>query len=185
MNSLGKVSQFATTATSSLTSGLSNLSNLNVGSLTANLPSVSGITSQLQGQAGALLGQAQALAGNFSNINVANLFGGTSDSLVASVQKAAGFSNTVNRATVDVAMIKIFGSNKIPVPGLGAAVPDSASLAAALDIGAAQDKLKALQGGANQLLGGIQNAVGSSLGGITSQVNNLASTARGAVNSLI
>jgi hypothetical protein len=169
MNSLGKVSQFATTATSSLTSGLGNLPNLNVSSLTANLPSVSALTNQLQGQATALVGQAQAQLGtlttNFSNINVANLFGGTSDSLVASVQKAAGFSNTVNRATVDVAMVKIFGSSKIPVPSLGAAVPDSASLAATLDIGAAQDKLKALQGGANQLLGGVQNAIGSSLGG--------------------
>jgi hypothetical protein len=194
MNSLGKVSQFATTAASSLTGGLNNLSNLNVGSLTASLPSVAGITGQLQGQAGALLGQVQgqagallgqlqgqagALLGQFSALQAQG------DSLVASVQKAAGFSNTVNRATVDVAMVQIFGSSKIPVPGLGAAVPESASLAAALDIGAAQDKLKELQGGASRLLGGVQNAVGSSLGGINSQVTALTSTARGAVNSLI
>ena len=183
MNSLGKVSQFATTAASSLTGGLNNLSNFNVGSLTASLPSVSGITSQLQGQAGALLGQLQgqtgALLGQFSALQAQG------DSLVASVQKAAGFSNTVNRATVDVAMVKIFGSSKIPVPGLGAAVPNSASLAAALDIGAAQDKLKELQGGASRLLSGVQNAVGSSLGGINSQVTALTSTARGAVNSLV
>lgn len=187
MNSLGKVSQFATTATSSLTSGLNNLSNISVSGLTSSLPSVSGITSQIQGQAGALLGQVQgqatALLSQAQGQFVA--FQAQGDSLVASVQKAAGFSNTVNRASVDVAMVKIFGSNKIPVPSLGASVPDSASLAAALDIGSAQDKLKALQGGASQLLGGVQNAIGSSLGGITSQVNNLASTARGAVNSLI
>ena len=187
MNSLGKVSQFATTATSSLTTGLNSLPNLSVGSLTANLPSVSGITSQIQGQAGALIGQVQGQAtalvgqaqGQFSALQAQG------DSLVASVQKAAGFSNTVNRATVDVAMVKIFGSSKIPVPGLGAAVPDSASLAAALDIGAAQDKLKALQGGASRLLGGVQTAIGSSLGGINSQVTALTGTARGAVNSLV
>ena len=187
MDTLAKGSQFATTASSALTGGLNNLSNLNVSSLTASLPSVAGITSQIQGQATALLGQAQGQAqallgqaqGQFSALQAQG------DSLVASVQKAAGFSNTVNRATVDVAMVKIFGSSKIPVPGLGAAVPDSASLAAALDIGAAQDKLKELQGGASRLLGGVQNAVGSSLGGINSQVTALTGTARGAVNSLV
>jgi hypothetical protein len=176
MNSLGKVSQFATTATSSLTTGLNNLPNLSVSSLTANLPSVSGITGQIQGQATALVGQAQ---GQFSALQAQG------DSLVASVQKAAGFSNTVNRASVDVAMVKIFGSSKIPVPGLGATVPDSASLAAALDIGAAQDRLKALQGGASRLLGGVQTAIGSSLGGINSQVTALTSTARSTATSFI
>jgi hypothetical protein len=134
------------------------------------------LVGQVQGQAGALLGQAQ---GQFSALQAQG------DSLVASVQKAAGFSNTVNRATVDVAMVKIFGSNKIPVPGLGAAVPDSASLAAALDIGAAQDKHKALQSGAGRLLGGVQTAIGSSLGGINSHVTALTGTARGAITSLV
>lgn len=192
MNSLGKASQFATTATSSLTSGIGNLSNLNVGSLTAGLPNVSALTGQLtgqatalagqlQGQATALLGQAQgqltSLADNFSNINISNLLGGTGDSLVASVQKAAGFSNTVNRATVDVAMTKIFGSSKIPVPSLGSAVPDAASIGAALDIAKAQTVLKDLQGQGNRLLGGVQNAIGSSFGGLTSQVTTLTRSA--------
>jgi len=181
MNSLGKASEFATTAASSLTSGIGNLSNFNVGSLTAGLPNVSALTGQLTGQATALLGQAQgqitSLAGNFSNINVSNLLGGTGDSLVASVQKAAGFTNTVNRATVDVAMTKIFGSSKIPVPSLGSAVPDAASIGAALDIAKAQTVLKDLQGQGNRLLGGVQNAIGSSLGGITAQVTTLTRSA--------
>jgi hypothetical protein len=188
MNSLGKASQFATTAASSLTSGIGNLSNFNVTSLTAGLPSASALTGQatalagqLQGQATALLGQAQgqitSLAGNFSNINVSNLLGGTGDSLVASVQKAAGFSNTVNRATVDVAMTKIFGSSKIPVPSLGSAVPDAASIGAALDIAKAQTVLKDLQGQGNRLLGTVQTALGSSLGGLTSQVTTLTRSA--------
>lgn len=184
MNSLGKASQFATSAASNLTGALGNVGNLSLSSLTGGLPSVSALTGQLtgkatalagqlQGQASALLGQAQGLAGNFANINVSGLLGGTGDSLVASVQKAAGFSGTVNRATVDVAMVKVFGSNKIPVPGLGANLPDSSSIAAALDIGKAQTVLKDLQGQGSRLLGGVQNAIGSSLGGITSQVTAL------------
>jgi len=177
MNSLGKASQFATSAASNLTGALGNVGNLSLSSLTGSLPSVSALTGQLtgkatalagqlQGQASALLGQAQGLAGNFANINVSGLLGG-------SVQKAAGFSGTVNRATVDVAMVKVFGSNKIPVPGLGANLPDSSSIAAALDIGKAQTVLKDLQGQGSRLLGGVQNAIGSSLGGITSQVTAL------------
>ena len=184
MNSLGKASQFATSAASNLTGALGSVGNLSLSSLTGGLPSVSGLAGQLtgkatalagqlQGQASALLGQAQGLAGNFANINISGLLGGTGDSLVASVQKAAGFSGTVNRATVDVAMVKVFGSNKIPVPGLGANLPDSSSLAAALDIGKAQTVLKDLQGQGSRLLGGVQNAIGSSLGGITAQVTAL------------
>ena len=130
------------------------------------------------------------MAGNFSNINVSNLLGGTGDSLVASVQKAAGFSNTVNRATVDVAMTKIFGSSKIPVPSLGSAVPDAASIGAALDIAKAQTVLKDLQGQSNRLLGTVQTALGSSLGGLTSQVTNLTRSATtvfnpGAVRAIV
>ena len=189
MNSLGKASQFATSAASNLAGSLGSVGNLSLGSLTGGLPSVSGLAGQLtgkatalagqlQGQASALLGQAQGLASNFENINISGLLGGTGDSLVASVQKAAGFSGTVNRATVDVAMVKVFGSNKIPVPSLGANLPDSSSIAAALDIGKAQTVLKDLQGQGSRLLGGVQNAIGSSLGGITSQVTALAGSAQ-------
>jgi len=184
MNSLGKASQFATSAASNLTGSLGSVGNLSLSSLAGSLPSVSALTGQLtgkatalagqlQGQASALLGQAQGLAGNFANINVSGLLGGTGDSLVASVQRAAGFSGTVNRATVDVAMVKVFGSSKIPVPSLGANLPDSSSIAAALDIGQAQTILKDIKGQGSRLLGGVQNAIGSSLGGITAQVTAL------------
>jgi hypothetical protein len=64
------------------------------------------------------------------------LFGG-GGGLISSVQQAAGFTNTVNRASVDVAMTKIFGSSKIPTPGYGGAT----SAGAALDISQAQSIL--------------------------------------------
>ena len=191
MNSLGKVSQFASGAASTLTNGLSNLSNLSLSNLTSNLPSVSNLlgqaqsavtgqvtalAGQLQGQATALLGQAQAqlgsLTGQLGSFNVTNLFGGVGDSLVASVQKAAGFSNTVNRATVDVAMIKVFGSNKIPVPSFEPKLPDSASLGAALDIAKAQNVLKDLQGRAQGAFSNLSSLNSGSLASVGTTVFN-------------
>jgi hypothetical protein len=191
MDALGKASQFATTAASTLQRGLENFS---ISDLTSRLPNVSTITSQLQGQltgqatalvgqvqgqATALVGQAQAQAeallaqaqGQFDALR------SQGDSLVASVQKAAGFSNTVNRASVDVAMTKIFGSNKIPVPSLGSNLPDSASIKAALDIGKAETVLKDLQGQGTALLNQAQ--------GLTSQAQGLANQAQGQANSLL
>ena len=191
MDALGKASQFATTAASTLQRGLENFS---ISDLTSRLPNVSTITSQLQGQltgqatalvgqvqgqATALVGQAQAQAeallaqaqGQFDALRAQG------DSLVASVQKAAGFSNTVNRASVDVAMTKIFGSNKIPVPSLGSNLPDSASIKAALDIGKAETVLKDLQGQGTALLNQAQ--------GLTSQAQGLANQAQGQANSLL
>jgi hypothetical protein len=171
MNSLGKVSQFAANASSLLTNGLGSLSTLSLSSLTNNLPNVSVITNQLQGQATALLknaagqlqgqatallnqaqGQAQALLnqaqGQFTSLIAQG------DALVAGVQKAAGFANTVNRSTVDVAFTKILGSSKIPTPSFG--TPDSASIASALDISKAQSVLQGLQGQATTLAGQVQ-----------------------------
>jgi hypothetical protein len=71
MDALGKASQFAASASSTLTGGLSKLSNLSVSGLTSNLPNVSALAGQLQGRiagqatalAGQLQGQATALAG--------------------------------------------------------------------------------------------------------------------------
>jgi hypothetical protein len=201
MDTLGKASQFATGATNPLTS-LSNLGGVNLpslsgltsslpslNSLTAGLPSLSSLTTGLPS-----LGSLTAGLPNFSSLSkltdllgsgASGILGGVSDSLVAATQPAAGFSNTVNRATVDVATAKIFGSNKIPTPSFGYPDPSSPTVAAILDISAAQDRLKALQSGAAGLLGSVQNSIGSSLGGITSQVNTLASTATGAVRTIV
>jgi hypothetical protein len=194
MDNLGKASQFAATASSTLTGGLDKLSNLNVSNLTSNLPSVSALTGQLQGralaaagqlqgqitgQANALLTQAQGQAnalltqaqGQFNSLIVQG------DSLVSNVQKAAGFANTVNRASVDTAFTKILGSAKIPVPSFGADLPNSASIGAALDISKAQAALKNLQGQGTALLNQAQ--------GLAGQAQGLAAQAQGQANSLL
>jgi hypothetical protein len=162
MDALGKASKFATTAASTLQSGLSN----SLGSLTAGLPSLGSLTAGLP---------------NLNNLSISSLLGGTGDSLVASVQKAAGFSNTVNRATVDTAMSKIFGSSKIPLPSLGPNIPDSATIKAALDIGKAESILKDLKGQGTALLNQAQGLAGQAQGlanQVQGQANNLLGQAR-------
>jgi hypothetical protein len=191
MNVLGKASQFASSAASPLSNlSLSSLSNLSVSGvadkLGASATALAGqIQGQITGQAAALAGQATALAGQLQVQAGAlvkqaqgqlNSLLGQADSLVASVQQAAGFTNTVNRATVDVAMTKIFGSAKIPTPSFG--VPDSASIAAALDISKAQAIVKNLQGQATGLVNQAQGLVNQAQG----QANNLIDTAKNAVN---
>jgi len=147
MDALGKASQFAATASSTLTSGLGSLSNLSVAGVTDKLAgSATALAGQIQGQATALVGQAQAQAAALLTQaqSQANALIAQGKGLVAGVEKAAGYTNTVDRASVDVAFTKILGSSKIPTPSFGA--PDSASIAAALDISKAQGVLQNLQG---------------------------------------
>ena len=197
MDALGKASQFAASASSTLTGGLSKLSNLSVGDLRSKLPNVSALAGQLQGKlagqatalAGQLQGQATALAGQLQGQATAllgqaqgqfNSVLAQGDSLVSNVQKAAGFANTVNRASVDTAFTKILGSKKISVPSFGADLPSSASVGAALDISKAQSVLQGLQGQATGLANQAQGIANQAQG----QANNLLASARTAVNQL-
>jgi hypothetical protein len=187
MDSLGKASQFASTASSTLTGGLDKLSNLNVSNLTSNLPSVSALTGQIQGRALAAAGQLQGQITGQANALLTQAQGqfnsliAQGDSLVSNVQKAAGFANTVNRASVDTAFTKILGSNKISVPSFGADLPNSASIGAALDIGKAQTVLKNLQGQGTALLGQARGLATQAQG----QANNLLASARTSVNQIV
>jgi hypothetical protein len=181
MDTLGKASQFATTASSALTGGLDqisniNLSNINVTGLTDKLgASATALAGQIQGQ---VVGQAKALAGQLQGQANALLAQAQSQidsiiaqgqGLVASVQKAAGFANTVNRASVDVAFTKILGSGKIPVPSFGDI--ESASKAAAADIAKAQAALQNLQGQGTALIAQA-NGLRGQVGGLLTQAQS-------------
>jgi hypothetical protein len=187
MDNLGKASQFAATASSSLLSGPNNLSNLEAGNLRSNLPSVSALTGQLQGRATAVAGQLQGQLTGQANALLTQAQGqfnsliAQGDSLVSNVQKAAGFANTVNRASVDTAFTKILGSSKISVPSFGADLPSSASIGAALDISKAQTALKNLQGQSTALLNQTQGLATQAQG----QTNNLLTSARTSVNQIV
>lgn len=185
MDLLGKASQFASTASSALSSGLDKLSNLSLDSLTGSLPSldslkgkldgaVTNLASNIEGQATALIGQAEAQANALiaqAKAQVDSLIA-QGQGLVASVEKAAGFANTVDRASVDTAFTKILGNNKISVPSFGA--PDSSSIAAALDISKAESMLQGLQGQATALAGQAQGLANQA----QSQASALLATAK-------
>ena len=199
MNTLGKASQFAAVAASTLVGGIGKLSSLSL----SDLPSASDLLAkaqgQIAGQASALVGQLKGQLSAFASqiqsqasalIAQAEAQAGAlftqADSLVADVQKAAAFANTVDRATVDVAFKKILGSAKISVPNFGSV--DSASIGAALDISKAQEVLKDLQGQGTALLGQAQGIVNQAQGAVNqvqSQANNLVATAKNAVNRIV
>ena len=169
LNVLGKASDFASGFSNPLTS-LNNLGNFNLSSLTSGLPNIPGL-STLQGTLnGGLTTLTDSLGGlttNFGNFgdlsslsslgnfgslasfpglgslgDLGGLFGGGGDSLVSSTQVAAGYSNTVNRATVDAAFVKILGNPKIPQPSFDYPSKNSISLGASSDITYAQEQLQ-------------------------------------------
>ena len=118
------------------------------GYATNALGSLSGIAT---GALGSLGTQAQALLGNLggsldifgkmSSFSVDfSLF--SSDSLVSATKVAAGFSNTVNRQTVDAAVSRILGNPKIPAPSFE--FPSELTKGINADIALAQTKLKEL-----------------------------------------
>jgi hypothetical protein len=120
------------------------------GYATNALGSLSGLAT---GALGSLGTQAQALLGNLggsldifgkmSSFSVDfSLF--SSDSLVSATKVAAGFSNTVNRQTVDAAVTRILGNPKIPTPSFE--FPSSLTAGINADIALAQTKLKELGG---------------------------------------
>ena len=157
---LGKASQFAAGFSNPLTS-LNNLGGVDLTSLTAGLPSLGSLTSSLPSISS--LGNFGSLAsfpGLGSLGSLGGLFGGGGDSLVSSTQVAAGYSNTVNRATVDTAFTKILGDSKIPGATFDYPSPNSLSLNASADITAAQNALEGLKAAGNKLLTAVNNLVG-------------------------
>jgi hypothetical protein len=150
-----------------LTAGLSGLPGQLTGALSGQLAGLSGqLTGALSGQlaglsgqltgalgglsgqlTGALSGQLAGLTGALGGLNlgslgglgsVAGLFGGGGD-LVSGTKLAAGFTNTVNRKTVDAAVVRVLGNDKIPVPTFE--FPSLASIGDKLDISLANNFL--------------------------------------------
>ena len=164
-----------------------------LGSAAASLLSgggLSSVTSLLSGGGvGSLLGSFGGLSslGALGSLgSLGGLFGGGGDSLVSSTQVAAGYSNTVDRGTLDVALTKIIGSTKVPTPLFDFPSINSISLNASADITAASNILQNLksQGGAllSQLQQTATNAVSSTVQDITKQAGGVISDS---LNNLI
>ncbi len=134
LDNFGKSAQFSL----NFANPLNSLSNASLAGVQGQL---AGAVSNIQGQLGGAVGNLQAqLASNLGRLT--NLFSGGGD-LVSGTQVAAGFNNTVNRATVDAAVSRILGNSKIPSPGFE--YPSPASVAQRLDIAQAQSVLSGLK----------------------------------------
>jgi len=125
---------WADSATSTLSSIGSNLGSLASGASsaaqtafnTAQTSLTSGINS---------LAKASQFSVNFSDFSLSNM--------VAGVQPAAGFTNTVDRATVDAAVTRVIGSPLISPPTFD--LPSAGSLGTTADISAAKSLLAQAQ----------------------------------------
>jgi hypothetical protein len=166
LNILGKAGSFATNFANPL-AGLNNVGSLLTagggigGALTGQLGNLQGQLGNLQGQLGNL--------GNLTNIgSLGNLFGGGGD-LVSGTSVAAGFNNTVNRATVDAAFARVVGSAKVPLPVFQ--YPSLSALGPRLDIQQAQNFLKNLQNQGQAAVAQVTGAVNQAQG-IASQTQN-------------
>jgi hypothetical protein len=117
---------------------------------------IAGSTSILDGFGFADAGLGIGLSEVLSVVSVlSSLFGGGGggggfsfsgvNSLVSTVQPISTYRNTTNRAAIDVATAQIIGSDKIPLPSFGPVVPQSLSVAAALDIAKGKLELSSLR----------------------------------------
>jgi hypothetical protein len=172
----GKAGQFAT-AFGNPTSALTNLANTNVGAMAtgalnnATAAATSAITNATAAVSGAVSNAVDSVNNQITNVtdklgslsnlsldSLSNIFGGGAGDLVAKVQTAAGFTNTTNRATLDVAFVKILGSSKIPVPSFEAPSANSLSLSSIADISSAATILQNLKSQGGALLSQVSQA---------------------------
>ena len=148
------------TSLGSISGSIGSLTNLtgslgSIGDLTSSLGSLTSLTGSLGS-----LGDLSSLAslGDLGGLGaIGGLFGGGGDDLVSGTKVAAGYSNTVNRATLDVAMTKILGSSKIPTPIFDFPSINSISLNASSDITAAANILQNLKSQGGAILSQVQN----------------------------
>jgi hypothetical protein len=129
--------------------GLSNAILNPQGAVTNALGSLSGLTAGTLGSLGTqaknLIG---SLSGSLDSFGKMSQFGAdfslfSSNSIVSPTKIAAGFSNTVNRQTVDAAVTRILGNAKIPTPSFE--FPSNLTAGINADIAQAQTKLSDLK----------------------------------------
>ena len=199
----GKAAQFAT-AFGNPTSAITNLASTDVtalasgaldsataaatGAITNATAAVSGaIDSATAAATGAVSNAIDAVNGQITNVtdkldklsnlsldNLKDIFGGGAGDLVAKVQTAAGFTNTTNRGTLDVAFVKILGSSKIPLPSFEAPSANSLSLSSIADISSAATILQNLKSQGGALLSQVSQAQ-KTVTGLVTQAQNTAS----------
>ena len=198
----GKAGKFAT-AFSNPTDAINNLATSTVNNLTGQATNiVNNVTGQITGVVNNVTGQVTGLVNNVTGqvtnaINTVNsqitnvtdkidklsnlstqdlekIFKGGVGDLVAKVETAAGFTNTVNRGTLDVAFSKIIGSSKVPLPAFELPSVNSISLNALTDVSAASNILQNLKSQGGALLSQVTQAQNTITGAVTRAQNSVA-----------
>ena len=164
---LANGSKFGPSLTAAWTSGSNTLSNLSSadlsGAASTALTNVQGAAStaltNAQGAAQTAVtgatGAAMGLLGKASQF--ATSLGSQLSGLVSGVQKAPAFTNTVDRATVDAAVTRVIGSDKIASPTYE--LPSADSLGISADIAQAKSLLAQAQTIGSNLLNQASTAV--------------------------
>jgi hypothetical protein len=127
-------SAWADSATSTLSSVGSNLGSLASGASSAAQNAFNTAQTSLTNGINSLA-KASQFSVNFSDFSLSNM--------VSGVQPAAGFTNTVDRATVDAAVTRVIGSPLITPPTYE--LPSASSLGTTADISAAKNLLAQAQ----------------------------------------
>jgi hypothetical protein len=155
-------------ATAAATSAVTNATAAATGAVNNAIDSVNNQITNVTDKLGSL--------SNLSLDSLTNIFGGGAGDLVAKVQTAAGFTNTTNRGTLDVAFVKILGSSKIPVPSFEAPSADSLSLSSLADISSASTILQNLKSQGGALLSQVTQ-VQNTVTGLSNQAGGVISNA--------
>lgn len=161
----------------SASSALGSLTGVASGALGSATELVQGTLGNLGSLASDSLGSLTSgldLAGKMSSFSIDfSIF--SNSGLASKVQKAPAFTNTVDRATVDVAVQQVLGNPKIPTPTFE--IPPNISTAAAqLDINFAKNILQSITSPVSNMIGQAQQAVG--------QAQQIATNVGGAINRL-
>jgi hypothetical protein len=204
----GKAGKFAT-AFSNPTDALNNLATNTVGQVNAAIVSVTGqVDAAIVGATGQVNAAIASATGQVTNaINTVNsqitnvtdkidklsklstqdlekFFKGGVGDLVAKVETAAGYTNTVNRGTLDVAFSKILGSSKIPLPAFELPSVNSISLNALTDVSAASKILQNLQSQGGALLSQVTQ-VQKTVTGVANQAQATVAQAGGVISNAL
>lgn len=141
----GNIGSIGTKAFESASAFAGNVYAQGTAAATAAIDNIKGQATALQGQAQAALdqlGKASQYAVTYANNSISGL--------VSGVQPAAAFNNTVDRSTVDAAVTRVIGSDKITTPSFE--LPSLASVGINADLSQAQNILKTAQNSAQTII---------------------------------
>ena len=193
----GKAGKFAT-AFSNPTDALNNLATNTVGQVNATIASVTGqVNATIASVTGQVTNAIDTVNSQITNVtdkidklsklstqDLEKIFKGGIGDLVAKVETAAGYTNTVNRGTLDVAFSKIIGSSKVPLPAFELPSVNSISLNALTDVSAASNILQNLKSQGGVILSQVNQAQNTVTGAIN-QAQNSVAQAGGVISNVL